>query len=393
MLVGEVPGGGGQVVGVDGGQGQAPVGGRLQRPAVVLLLEPQHRGAEHAAAGEVVARPGLDGAQVLADDDGAGAMGLEQGDADHGLVVVADVGALVRPHAPGDPPQAEQPDDVVHAQRTGVAQHRAHHVAQRRVGGLRQVGGAPRRLGPVLAELVVHVRRGADLDARGEGVRVAPHVGPVGVDADGQVVHDPQAHARGPGLGLRTAQLLVDDPLQPRVEVDALGQGAGLVGDEGARGVPEGVGPVLELAVLLGQGAPQGVPLQVRALLGAEALEVPLAGPGATGREDDLEGLALGLPDGVAVNGIRTEVGRRDLLEGPLDQGAAGPGQAGDLPDRLGADVDRVDEAPGHRQVGRRRHAAGGLRGVQRVDQEEVGALVPQEAHQLGEVVGVADPP
>ena len=112
IFVSEISGGGRQVVSVDGGQGQTPVGGGLQRPAVVLLLEPEHRRAEHTAAGEVVARPGLDGAQVLADDDGAGAVGLEQGDADHGLVVVADVGALVRPHALGNPPQAKQPDDI-----------------------------------------------------------------------------------------------------------------------------------------------------------------------------------------------------------------------------------------------------------------------------------------
>ena len=65
------------------------------------------------------------------------------------------VGALVRAHALGDPPQAEQPDDVVHPQGARVAQHRAHHVPQGPVGAGGQVDGVPRRLRPVLAELVV----------------------------------------------------------------------------------------------------------------------------------------------------------------------------------------------------------------------------------------------
>ena len=308
-------------------------------------------------------------------------------------MVIAHIGALVRTHAPGDPPQTEQANDVIHPQRAGVAQHGTHHIAQRRVGALGQAGGTPRGLRPVLAELVVHVRRGAGLDARGEGLRVAPRVGPARMHADREVAHDSQAHAGGPGLGLRTAQLLVDDPLHPRVEVDPLGQSAGLIGDEGARGVSQRLGPVLELTVLLRQGAPQGEPFQTLALLGAEPLEVALTRPGATSGEDDLEGLALGLPDGVAVDRVGRQVGLRNLLEGPLDQRAARPRQPGHLRDRLGTDVDRVDEAPGDRQVGRRRHGTRGFGGVQRVDEQEIGALIAQEAGELGEVVGIADAP
>ena len=393
MLVGQVARRRRQVVGGDGGQGEPAVAARLLGPAVLLLLEPQDGGAQDPAGGQVVAHPGLHGPQVLPDHDGAGAVGLQEHHADHRLVVVAHVGALVRAHALGDPPQAEQPDDVVHPQGARVAQHRAHHVPQGPVGAGGQVDGVPRRLRPVLAELVVHVRGRADLDAAGEGLRVAPHVGPAGVDAHREVVHDAQGHPRGLGLGLGAAELLVDDPLEPGEEVDPVGQDAGLVGHVGGAGVAQPGRPVLLGPVLLDQRAPQGEALQPLALLGAEALEVALTGPAAPGGEDDLQGLALGLPGGVAVDRLGGEVGVLDLLQGPLDQGAARPGQAGDLADGLGADVDGVDEAAGDRQVGRGGHGAGGLGRVQGVDEEEVGALIAQEADQLGQVVGVAHPP
>jgi hypothetical protein len=79
----------------------------------MVHLEPQDRGAEDAALGEVRADPRLDGAQVLPDDDRVGPEGFQREDADHRLVVVADVRARGRPGALRDPPQAEQPDHVV----------------------------------------------------------------------------------------------------------------------------------------------------------------------------------------------------------------------------------------------------------------------------------------
>ena len=72
--------------------------------------------------------------------------------------------------------------------------------------------------------------------------------------------------------------------------------------------------------MLLHQRTPQGEALQALALLGPEALEVSLSGVGATGGEDDLEGLALGLPHRVAVDRVGAEVTVLDLLEGPLHQ-------------------------------------------------------------------------
>lgn len=69
-----------------------------------------------------LAHTGLDGAEVLADDHRTGQRGLQHQDGEHGLGVVADVGALRRRLALRDPPEAEQAHDVVDAQRAGVAE-------------------------------------------------------------------------------------------------------------------------------------------------------------------------------------------------------------------------------------------------------------------------------
>ena len=65
----------------------------------------------------------------------------------------------------------------------------------------------------------------------------------------------------------------------------------------------------------------------------------------------------------------------------------------GHLEDVLRPDVDRVDEATRHRQVGRGGHRRHRLSRVQRVDEQEVGPLVPQEGGELSEVISVAGPP
>ena len=98
LVAGEVAGGGREVVGGD--RGQAPLApllgrraGRRRRPRSNHRIDvprmPRARRKSRASGG--------DHAEVLADDDGAGAVRLEGEDADQRGVVVADVGALVRP--------------------------------------------------------------------------------------------------------------------------------------------------------------------------------------------------------------------------------------------------------------------------------------------------------
>ena len=183
-------------------------------------LEPQDAGAEDAAVGEHLLHPRLDGAEVLADDERAGAMGLEHQDAEHRVVVEADERAGVRREVLRHPPQAEQAEHVVDAEAAGMGEHRAQHVAVRHEGRLGEGVRAPRRLAPVLPHLVVHVRRGADADAGSEHVLQRPGVRALGVDPDGEVVHDADRHAGRASRALRHGHLLVDEPLHPHVEVD-----------------------------------------------------------------------------------------------------------------------------------------------------------------------------
>ena len=154
VLEPEVPGGRRQVMGRHGRQAQVAVLLRRQRPAVLVPLEPQDRRPEDAALAHVVADPGLDHPEVLAHDDGPRTLGLQHEDADERLVVVAHVGAFAGRVPFGDPPEAEQADDVVDADATGVLQDGAEHVAVGRVAELGETVGSPRRLVPVLAQLV-----------------------------------------------------------------------------------------------------------------------------------------------------------------------------------------------------------------------------------------------
>ena len=85
---------------------------------------------------------------------------------------------------------------------------------------LDELVGPPRRLRPVLAQLVELVRRCARGDAERQHVLHRPGVGAVRVHPDGEVVHDAQRHAGADGRRLRRRQLVVELPLQPAVEID-----------------------------------------------------------------------------------------------------------------------------------------------------------------------------
>ena len=103
-------------------------------------------------------------------------------------------------------------------------QHRAHHVANRRVAGFGEPVRPPGRQAPVLALLVETVRRGTD----GEPVRQLalqrPGISSARIDADGQVMHDADRHScRRRGL-LRAGELLRATVLQPTVIGDPVGQ-------------------------------------------------------------------------------------------------------------------------------------------------------------------------
>ena len=102
---------------------------------------------------------------------------------------------------------------------------RADHVAERRVARTRRArrGATAAATSPGPAGCTCPAVRPPSTP--GEYVaRSAQAVGPVRVHADGEVVHDAERHAARPARPAARRELLVGDPLQPAVEVDALGE-------------------------------------------------------------------------------------------------------------------------------------------------------------------------
>ena len=146
---------------------------------------------------------------------------------------------------------------MVDADPAGMPQHSPDQRAKRSVFLLVQPVRPPRRLRPVLAELIELVRRRARGHAQRQHILQRPRVGAVRMHADGQVVHDAQRHPGPDRLRLRRGELLVELPLQPAVEIDRVRMLFGEAGDAGAVGVLQETRPAVPVAaVLFGQRAP-----------------------------------------------------------------------------------------------------------------------------------------
>ena len=235
VLPREEPGSRRRIVGGDGCEGRPPPGVRGGHPIPVGGGEPHDIGAEHSPAGEVGAHPRLVGAEVLADDQRPGAVGLKDGDANQRLVILGDVGAVHWQSTCRHPPQPEQAEDVIDSDPAALPHHRAHHLAEGPVARLAQGIGTPGRLIPVLSELVVRIRRAADAHGHGVHVLLGPRRRTMAMNADRQVVDDSQRHpgiARRP-LGLTS--LAVALPLHPAVVVDLVSEAGLIAGTEHTR--------------------------------------------------------------------------------------------------------------------------------------------------------------
>ena len=158
----------------------------------------------------------------------------------------------------------------------------------------------------------------------------------------------------------------------------------------GGAGVLQLGRPVREVrAVLLAQHRPLGEPLQSLAGPTAERLEGELASRGPGDAVDDPQRLPLGGPGRVAFDRLPRLRGVQAGAQG-RDGGALALVQLDRLGDPLRSDVERVEEAPGARQVRRRLHRRHRLGGVQRVDQDVVRAVratgPDREVGQIGQV-------
>jgi hypothetical protein len=180
---------------------------------------------------------------------------------------------------------------VVDAQPAAVPHRGGPQPGDRGVAGVAQSVGHEGRQAPVLAGPVELVGWRPDAHAVGEQVLHHPGVGPVGIDADGQV--DEQGRRL-----LGPPQLLVEEELHPCPEPDEVGVGRRERRDRRLIGVAVVLGPLVPAAVMvLGEGAEPRVGLEVGAHLCTPPVE-PQVGP--AGRPQRLERPPLERPHLVA---------------------------------------------------------------------------------------------
>src|SRR5206468_3045484 len=115
----------------------------------------------------------FDGAQVLADDEGAGPRAFERHDAEQVVGGIADVPTGGRGESARDPEESEQSHDVVDAEPSGVAERSSDRLDERSIPGRTQAMWGERGQEPVLPCGHVTIRRRAG--RRAGGTRRAPH--------------------------------------------------------------------------------------------------------------------------------------------------------------------------------------------------------------------------
>ena len=168
----------------------------------------------------------------------------------------------------------------------------------------------------------------------------------------------------------------------------------GEVGDRRAGRMLQLLGPLVPVvAVLLGERAPGGEVVEAAALALRGTPRTPARGPPTARRGSTLSSAAR-LASHAASRSIRSASSRAACTSARALPDAAALADVGELGDRLDPQVQRVDEPARRRQVRRRLHRRGRRRGVQRVDQDEAGAVPRGRPHrEVGQVGQIADAP
>jgi hypothetical protein len=222
-------------------------------------LEDQQARRQDATGAQLLRDAFFDGAEVLADDEGAGPHGLEGKDVEQLGRRVAHVRPVARVGARRDPELAEQPHHVIDAQSATTGERGAHGLDERLVAQGAQLPRHERGQPPVLSGGGEAVGGRAHAAAPREDVLVRPCVGAASVEADGEI-----AHERKP-IGASGQELSFDRPLAPRMEAQAERVGGGELVHRGRLGMAQRGGPLLVVgAVVLGQRAESRKPFERR---------------------------------------------------------------------------------------------------------------------------------
>ncbi len=109
---------------------------------------------------------------------------------------------------------------MVDPQATTPAEHGGNHLPERRVAGLGQPVGPPRRQRPVLTLLAETIGRCADGCAGREDVLAGPGIRATGINANRKIMNDTDSHTAITGGRLCGHELGIAASLQPAVERD-----------------------------------------------------------------------------------------------------------------------------------------------------------------------------
>ena len=336
-------------------------------------------------------------AQILTDHHAVGAGRLDGQNAEHDVGIVMHIGTIRCRMILRNPPQTEQTKDMVDAHGTGTGEHTMHHVAVGLVASGFQIKRAERRLAPILALLVEHIRRSANRSALGEPLRIPPHIRAEGMHTDRHIRHDADFHAGILGRLLRSGKLIGRHPFEPAVEVERIGELTLQISNL-LRIPAEGLFPIVALrrgrTPLVITQAPRGIGFEVGTEIRLELVECGLTLGSATGLEDNPQSMHLAAPHGVTVNDLGIAVQRLHIGVQSIHFILGIGRQCGVFRYRLRANIREIDQTTAHRKIRRRRKRRHRFGGVQRIDQHKISAGLPLGVDQYGlQILVIADTP
>src|SRR5205085_2615445 len=138
---------------------------------------------------------GLDGAEVLSNDQHFVADALKSQNADQLLGAIANVGAARRICAVGYPIQAEEAHHMIDPEGSSMAASFPNRFGKQAVPDRAVPFGMGRRKGPILAAGREVIGRGADAAAGNIVGTICPQVGATTVGGEGKVMIQPDRQA------------------------------------------------------------------------------------------------------------------------------------------------------------------------------------------------------
>ncbi|GMV56916.1 MAG: hypothetical protein AMXMBFR72_00370 [Betaproteobacteria bacterium] len=387
----------GQIVRRGGHQRERRKVRRRAKVTVGFALEVQQLVRQHAGGGERRADRIRHGAEVFTDHQAAVAMAFDRHRGQKLVERVMHVSALCRLGSRRDQIEPHQSHHVVDAQRAGVPHVRAQHRDERFVRRGAQRFGLPWRQPPVLPFRIEVVRRGADAQPVRVQPLLRPAFGAARIDRHRQI--GVQAHGHVRRAFRRGGELLVGEPLQTSVEVDAFGVGRGERRDRGRIRIailrrPRGPAPARGIArvKMLLQCLEQRVPAQVFAAAALEFFERQRAFAAHLARQQ-LEDLELRRANAFVVDQFGGAQPREARLEAGRSHPRARRFGRRELRHGLHVEIKRVEEQPARRAVRAAVPRIVRKQRVQRIQPHDVGTVPRGEIDHVDQVREIADAP